>query len=104
MLFRNRSGDDDQYYMNSEAMHVIRHVAETANKNRGFTLSEVDFSEFGQKVMDVDFDGRTLLFDSQNELKSLISLTSESSSGYSSASTSTSALSSCSVGIPAVKR
>ena len=99
-----KHGADVKYKINSEATHALRQIAETANNNPDFTISDVDLTDFGQKIIDVDFDARTLLFDSQNELHSLMALTSESTSGYGSKSSSTSALSFGSVGVPTVKR
>ena len=70
-------------------------LQKTADRNNSFSLDQVDFSKFGLKLMDVDFEARTILWDSQGELESLISLTSDTS-GDSSASVH----SSMSLGLP----
>ena len=100
-----KRGADGAYKVNNEAQHLIRTIAETADKDPDFKLSDVDFSEFGQKVIDIDFDARTILFDSHKELQALKELTDEdASSGYGTMSSSASAVSFGSVGLPTIKR
>ena len=102
-LIRKR-GSDGQFKVNAEANDAICEIAKAAHQDPNFKLSDVDFSSFGQKVIDVDFDARSILFESQKELASLISLSSESSSGHGTMSSSASAYSFGSVGVPTVKR
>ena len=100
-----KHGSDGQYKVNSEANHAIRHIAETADRDPDFKLENVDFSDFGQKIMDVDFDAREIIWDSHKELQTLMTLTSDDdSSGYGTMSSSQSAVSFGSVGVPTVKR
>ena len=100
-----KRGSDGQYKVNNEAQHVLRQIAETADRDPDFKLSDVDFSDFGQKVIDIDFDAQTILFDSKKELEALKELTDEdASSGYGTMSSSASAVSFGSVGLPTIKR
>ena len=94
---------DGKYKVNAEANAAIREISEQAHKDPYFRVSDVDFTHFGQKVLDIDFDGRQLLDDSQAELQSLMTATSESSSGYGD-SASTSGVSYGSVGVPTATR
>ena len=99
-----KSGSDGAYKVNAEANEAIRHIAETADRDRYFTIGDVDLTHFGQKIMDIDFDGRDLLEDSKQELDELITLTSDENSDYGTMSSSASAISFGSAGVPRAKR
>ena len=58
----SKSGSDGKYKINCEARHALRHIAETADGERDFKIEDVDLTDFGQKIMEIDFDARTLLF------------------------------------------
>ena len=102
-LLRKR-GSDGQYKINNEASEAIKQIAERADRDRDFTVADVDLAPFGQKIMDLDFNARALLEQSHDELQSLISFTSDENSDYGTMSSSASAFSFGSVGVPTVKR
>ena len=85
--FYDDSGNFNYFKLNKEACEGMKHIGETAHKNKNFKMADIDLSQFGMitSQVNVHLDPQVLI---EHNCKSLAALINATSSAVSSSATS----------------